>query len=505
MVARPDGSKRRSEETGWARRASQTDDKFLHLVLWGSRLAAAFAAASGLLSSAATAAIQPHVNQTQGQPVSGCRQRTDNLKPPALPYSTENPVEPGKTYVLRAARILEPSSGKIVENSYIVVAGQCIVGIAASVPAGAEQIDLGDVTLLPGLIDLHTHIFLRDEDQVWPYSILWKTLPYRTIEGVDAALKTLRIGFTTVRDLDDEGALDADTALRDAIARGIVPGPQMIVAGMPLTITGGDMNLPLVNPEIQKDVPQPGIMVDRDEDLVPAVRARVKRGSDLIKIYATSTRRQTDPVTMTPFTQFSADQVRTIVEEARRYGRDVAAHCYGGAAADAVIAGGVRTLEHGPLLTDANIAALARSDTYWVPTLITYVSRQSTDFERRFVVSHREVFRKALQAGVKIGFGTDVGSFPHGTQNGEFDLMVAYGMKPIQAIRAATSVAATVLRLDGQVGTLAPGADADIIAVSGNPSASIADIHKVRFVMADGRIFRNDVTQQKFAWEWSKP
>ena len=454
--------------------------------------------------AAAEAAIQPHVNQTQGQPTSGCRPRTQSLKPPALPFPLQNRVDPAKSYVLRAARILEPASGRIVENGHLVVTGQCIVGVGAAIPAGAEQVDLGDVTLLPGLIDAHTHILLRDEDQVWPYSILWKTSPYRTIEGIDAAIKTLRIGFTTVRDLDDEGALDSDTALRDAIARGVVPGPQMIVAGLPLTITGGDMNLPLVNPEIQQVVPQPSIMVDRDEDLVPAVRARIKRGSDFIKIYVTSTRRQTDPLTMTPFTQFTADQIGTVVKEARRYGRDVAAHGYGGPAVDAAVAAGVRTLEHGPLLTDQNIAALARSDTYWVPTLITYVSRQNTDFEKRFVAAHRQAFQKALKAGVKIAFGTDVGSFPHGTQNGEFDLMVSYGMKPIDAIRSATSVAATALRLDGQVGTLAPGADADIVAVSGNPAESIADIHRVRFVMADGRILRNDVTAQKFEHEWSR-
>src|SRR5205085_6653754 len=130
-------------------------------------------------------------------------------------------------------------------------------------------------------------------------------------------------------------------------------------------------------------------------------------------------------------------------------------------------------------MTDHNIEVLAHSDTYWVPTLMTYAVRQTTDFEKQFVKHHREVFAKALRAGVKIGFGTDVGSFPHGTQNGEFDLMVTYGMSPLNAIRSSTSVAATVLRLDGQVGTLAPGADADIIAVAGNPAVSIADIHKV--------------------------
>ncbi|MBO9380359.1 amidohydrolase family protein [Sphingomonas histidinilytica] len=460
-----------------------------------------------LLAGAAApagAAIQPHVNQTQGQPVSGCVARTENLKPPQVPFGQQNPVAEDKAYVLRAARILEPASGQVTRGGYVVVRGKCILGVNAAIPAGAETVELGDVTLMPGLIDLHTHLFLRDEDQVWPYSILWKTSPYRTIEGVDAAIKTLNIGFTTVRDLDDEGALDSDTALRDAIARGVVPGPQMVVAGVPLTITGGDMNLPLVNPEIQPHVPQPAEMIDSDAAIVPAVRERIKRGSDLIKVYVTSTRRQTDPVTMMPFSQFNAQQMRTIVEEAHRYGRDVAAHGYGGPAVEAAVAAGVRTIEHGPLLTDQNIASLAKSDTYWVPTLITYAVRQNTDFEKRFVAHHRDAFRKALKAGVKIGFGTDVGSFPHGTQNGEFDLMVDYGMKPLDAIRAATSVAATVLRLDGQIGTLAAGSDADIVAVAGDPLQAIADIHKVRFVMTDGRIFRNDVTDQRFDWEWSR-
>jgi imidazolonepropionase-like amidohydrolase len=205
---------------------------------------------------------------------------------------------------------------------------------------------------------------------------------------------------------------------------------------------------------------------------------------------------------MTPFSQFNVDQMRLIVDEARRFGRDVAAHGYGGPAVEAAVAAGVRTIEHGPLLTDQNIASLAKSDTYWVPTLITYALRQTTGFEKRFVEHHRSVFQKALKSGVKIGFGSDVGSFPHGEQNGEFDLMVGYGMKPIDAIRSATSVAATVLRLEGQIGTLKPGSDADIVAVSGNPLEAIADIHNVRFVMTDGRIFRNDVTSQRFPWAW---
>lgn len=464
---------------------------------------------SGLLllaagqSAPAAAATQPHVNLTQGQPTSGCRQRIDNLRPPRLNFPQQNVVDVDKIFVLRAARILEPASGLITRDGYVVVRGQCIVGVNASIPPTAEVVELGDVTLLPGLIDLHTHLLLRDEDQTWPYSILWKTNPYRTIEGMDAAIKALGIGFTTVRDLDDEGAVDSDTALRDAIARGVIPGPQMIVATTPITIAGGDMNLPLINRELQDRIPEPSISVSRDADLVPAVRSIVERGADLVKIYATSTRRQVDPQTMEPLPQFNTEQIRIVVGEARRFHRDVAVHVYGGEAADAAIRGGARTIEHGPLMTDSNIQLLAHSDVYWVPTLLTYFARQSTEFERRFVLHHREVFQKALRAGVRIGFGTDVGSFPHGTQNREFDLMVQYGMRPLDAIRAATSVAATVLRLDGQVGTLAPGADADIIAVRGDPTAQIESMREVRFVMADGRIFKNEITPQRFPWEWN--
>lgn len=454
------------------------------------------------ICSLANAATPPHVNIQQGQPTSGCTLRTENLRPARVPFPQQNRVAPDSVYVLKAARILEPKTGIVTRDGHIVVRGMCIVGVNAPIPAGAEVVDLGEVTLMPGLIDLHTHMLLRDEDQTWPYSILWKTNPYRVIEGVDAVIKTLNIGFTTARDTDHEGAVDGDTALRDAIARGVIPGPQLLVAGAGLSITGGDMNLPLVNPELQGKVPEPIDFGDSRDQLVYHVRAQTKRGSDWIKIYANSTRRQTDPVNMEPLPQFSEEDIKAVVAEAKRFKRDVVAHVYGGPGAQAAILGGVRTIEHGPLLTDDNLKAVARMGTYWVPTMITYYKRQNTDFEKRFVESHRQVFRKAIAAGVKIAFGSDVGSFPHGEQNDEFRLMVQYGMSPLAAIRSATSVAAEVLRLERQVGTLTAGSDADIIAVAGDPVADIANIKHVRFVMTDGRIWRNDVTGRRFNWEW---
>ena len=170
------------------------------------------------------AVAQPHINVTQGQPLAGCSGRIGNLKAPGMNWAAQNPIDPTKTYLLKAARLLEPRTGDIVRGGYLVVRGACIVGVNTGLPDAAEQLDLGDVTLLPGLVDMHTHLLLRDEDQTWPYSVLWKTTPYRIIEGVDAAIKTLNIGFTTVRDLDNEGAMFGDTALRDAIARGVFPG-----------------------------------------------------------------------------------------------------------------------------------------------------------------------------------------------------------------------------------------------------------------------------------------
>jgi imidazolonepropionase-like amidohydrolase len=449
-----------------------------------------------------TLAAPPHVNLTQGQPWTGCSKRVESLKPSAVPFGTQNQPDPNKTYVLRAARILEPKTGAVTTGGYLVITGECIVGINAPIPPAAETVDLGNLTLLPGLIDLHTHMLLRDEDQVFPYSVWWKTTPYRTIEGVDAVIKSLRIGFTTVRDTDHEGAYHADTALRDAIARGVIPGPRMLVATAGITITGGDMNYMLMSPELEHSVPQPAEAADSRAALIGRVRSQIKSGADWVKIYANSTRRQTDPVAMMGMAQFSADDIKAAVEEAARFRRDVVAHVYGGPGAQAAILGGARTIEHGPLMTDEDLKAAVQRGTYWVPTMITYYKRQHTDFEKRFVASHKRVFQRALALGVRIGFGTDVGSFPFGEQNQEFDLMVEYGMKPLDAIRAATTTAAEILRLSGEVGTLAADATADVIAVDGNPDVNIAAIRRVRFVMADGRIFRNDITNQRYGWAW---
>jgi imidazolonepropionase-like amidohydrolase len=411
--------------------------------------------------------------------------------PETSPFKSYNEADPNAATVIRATRILDPATGDMIRDSYVVVRGERIESVGGEIPAGSQTIDLGNHTLLPGLIDLHTHLDLRPEDQVWPPAILFKTSAYRAIESVDAARRALGLGFTTVRDTDNEGVAHGDTALRDAIARGVVPGPRMLVCSDAISLTAGDMNLTGVNPEL--NLPQPAAMADTRDQMIYEVRRQIRIGADWIKIYATGTRRHVDPRTMTPLPQYTYEDFKAVVDEARRFRKDVACHAYGGASAQAAMRAGVRTIEHGPLFSEEDFKVMLQQGTYWVPTLTTYYKRQRTDFEKDFVARHKQAFQMALRMGVKVGFGTDVGSYPHGEQNEEFDLMVGYGMKSIEAIRAATTVAAEVLRMEGQLGTLAKGAFADLIAVDGDPAADIKVIKKVRFVMKGGRIFHNGI------------
>jgi imidazolonepropionase-like amidohydrolase len=392
---------------------------------------------------------------------------------------------------LRAARVFDPAADEILRDAVIVLDGEKIRGISDRAPQGVTLIDLGDRTITPGLIDTHTHLLLRPEDQVWPPAIFFKTQVYRMAEGVAAARTALQIGFTAARDTDNEGVLHGDTALRDAIDKEVIPGPRLQVASDAISITAGDMTIvPGTNPELH--LPDVAAMADSPAALVAEVRRQIKIGADWIKIYATSTRRDVDRKTFEPLHQFTEADVRLMVQEAARFRRDVAAHAYGGAGARAAILGGARSIEHGPLLDEPVLKLFVEKGTYWVPTMGTYEKRQFTDFDREFVRRHKKAFQLALAMGVKIAFGTDVGSYPHGEQIDEFVLMVDYGMPAADALRAGTSVAADLLRLEGEVGSLAPGAYADLVAMPGDPTADISTLKQIDFVMQGGRIHRDD-------------
>ncbi|HEV7515673.1 MAG TPA: amidohydrolase family protein [Thermoanaerobaculia bacterium] len=394
---------------------------------------------------------------------------------------------------IRCGRLLDPASGKAVERAVVLVRGERIekVGAGLAVPAGAREVDLSRYTCLPGLIDAHTHVLLQPEDEHGPPPVLTKSQAFRTVQGVAAARKDLEAGFTTMRDLDSEGAGFADVAIRDGINGGFIPGPRLLVATLALTITGGHMNNSGLNPDIQ--VPEPATLTDSTEAMVAEVRREVKYGADWIKLYATGTLRHIDPVTMEPLSQVTEEQVRAVVTEAARWHRDVAAHAYGGDGAKNAIKGGVRSLEHGILLDDEGIDLLVSHGTFWCPTLSVYIpdtKEDDTEMRRKIVAHHKEVFQKAMKKGVKIVFGTDVGAFEHGTSARELVRMVDYGMPPLDAIRAATVRAAELLRMEKQIGTIEPGKYADLIAVPGDPTADISALTRVAFVMKAGEVYK---------------
>jgi imidazolonepropionase-like amidohydrolase len=398
---------------------------------------------------------------------------------------------------VRAGRVIDGTGAAPLPDAVILVEGERIARVGpraeVQVPAGAELIDLSAYTVLPGLIDTHTHICFAPQDGKDP--VLQKSVPFRAIEGAAAARASLEAGFTTLRDLDSEGAEFADVAVRDAIQKGLVPGPRLLVSTMALSITGGHMNLVGLAPAIDERLPQIAAMTDSDDAMVREVRRQVKYGADWIKLYATGSMRHVDPKTLEPLVQVNEAQVRTVVEEARRWRRDVAAHAYGGDGARAAILGGVRSIEHGALLDAATLQLMAERGTYWSPTLsnftpATALAGYPEAFVQRVMAHHKQAFQAGLRAGVRIVFGTDAGRVKHGTNAGEFALMVGLGMDPMRAIQSATSAAAELLRLEDEIGAVRPGLQADLVAVPGNPLEDVTLLQRVRFVMKGGRVVK---------------
>jgi len=394
---------------------------------------------------------------------------------------------------IKCGRLINPADGSITQNAIIIVRGDRVeqVGAGLKIPDGAKVIDLSNLTVLPGLIDAHTHILLQPEDERGAPPVITKSQAFRTVQAVAAAKRDLEAGFTTMRDLDSEGAGFADAAIRDGINRGIIPGPRLFVSTYALTITGGHMNNSGLNPDIQ--IPEPATLTDSRDAMIAEVRREVKYGADWIKLYATGTLRHVDPVTLEPLSQVSLEDVKAVVGEAARWHRDVAAHAYGGDGAKNAIRGGVRSLEHGMLMDDEALKLLVEHGTFWCPTLSVYLPEtpeDNTEMRRRIVAHHKEVFQKAMKMGVKICFGTDVGAFEHGTAAREFLKMVEYGMKPIDAIRSATVRAAELLRMEKEIGRIEPGKYEDIIAVEGNPLDDISALNRVAFVMKAGQVYK---------------
>ena len=399
--------------------------------------------------------------------------------------------------VLRAARMLDVDGGRIVEDAVVVVEGSRIRAVnPANVPDGAAVIDLGDVTLLPGLMDMHTHLSFAIEGD-WTNRAVRETVADLALRGAKNARTTLMAGFTTVRDVGSAGF--ADVSLMHAVERGDIPGPWIVPVGHALGITGGHCDVTGFAPGILEGGPKEGV-ADGPDEVLKAVRYQIKHGAKFIKTCATAGVLSFEgPVGAQ---QYSEEELRVMVEEAARHGVKVAAHAHGSAGILAAVKAGVASIEHGSMLTDEIIAEMKARGTYLVPT--TYLVgaidlnalpppiRAKAEYVLPIAV---ESVKKAVAAGVKIAFGTDAAVYPHGDNAKEFAALIDRGMTPIGAIRAATINAADLLGVNDR-GRIAPGLLADLIAVPGNPLEDVHVLEDVRFVMRGGQVFKRESAGQ---------
>jgi imidazolonepropionase-like amidohydrolase len=395
---------------------------------------------------------------------------------------------------IKARRMFDGRSETLKQNAVVVVENGRIVSVGNDAPAGATLIDLGDRTLLPGLIDCHTHIALHSGD--YDGQILRETPEYRAIVATVNGRKTLEAGVTTIRDLGNEGAGFADTALRDAVAKGLVDAPRIVAAIRPVTSTG---SYRLTGYSPYNAMPPISSAADGPSEVRKEVRTLIAQGADVIKAYMESyEKRMTRTDVLSGAENYSQDEINALVEEAHRAGVKVAAHTYSDAAARMAIAAGVDSIEHGLYLQDETFRLMAQKGIFYVPTLMVYewwrdgqlFGGVTPEMKKRLAKTcdeHAASFRRALASGVKIAFGSDTFEQP-GTNPRELAFMAKYGMKNVDVLRAATSSAAALTGVEA--GSIEAGKLADLIAVEGNPMVDITAVERVSFVMKEGKRIR---------------
>ena len=408
--------------------------------------------------------------------------------------------------VIRAGVLIDGASDAPHKNQLIFVRGNRIEKIAdassAQVPAGATVIDLSSSTVLPGLIDSHTHIFLFGEDPAkggYDANILNAGIALRAARATFACRRALEQGFTTLRDVETEGAGYGDVEIKQAIAEGTIPGPRLFCSTRAISTTGG-YNLEGYAPEL--DMPKGAQIVDGPVQARKAAREQLDHGADWIKVYMTHrswTDKQGNLVSQPTLT---VEELKAIVDEAHGWQKKVACHAYNGIGLQRALDGGCDSIEHGLEITDAQIAQMARQGTWYCPTLAVYYTdwnpadTPAGKRDRARAAVHEASFKKALAAHLKIVFGTDIGGIPWTESIAqEFSRMVGFGMSPMIAIQSATSRASEMLDMKDEIGVLAPGAYADVIAVSGDPLKDISILEHVRFVMHDGSVFKNEMAK----------
>ena len=389
--------------------------------------------------------------------------------------------------------MIDGRGGNLVSPALIVVRGSNIESIGGSVPADAHTIDLGDMTLLPGLIDAHTHILLQGDITSADYDeqLFKESMPYRALRASRAVKIALEHGFTALRDLETEGAMYTDVDVKRAINNGVIPGPRLFVSTRAMSVTGG-YGPSGYSPEI--GYPMGVQIVDGVEGGRKAVREQIAHGADWIKVYADRSYFVQKDGALSSIPTFTAEEMRAIVDEAHRLRHKVAAHAMARPGIENALNAGVDSIEHGIAIPDDLLDLMVARGVYLCPTLTVteYVAPGRGGVWAKIPDYHRDSFQRALRKGVKIAFGTDAGGFPWDAVNEakEFAYETRYGMTPMQAIQSATRVAAELLGMSDRMGTLEPGKFADIVAVPGNPLQDITALQRVGFVMKNGEIYK---------------
>jgi len=396
--------------------------------------------------------------------------------------------------VLHAARLLDIKNGRTLQPGEILVQGERIVEVGSSVkhPANVEVIDLGDRTLMPGLIDAHVHLFLHPGAE--DLQTVQESVPQRTIMATLAARDDLMAGFTAERDMGTEGAGSADTAVRNAINQGKIPGPRLRISGNAINILGGHEDAIHYNPA-QHVLPNADYANNADE-LIAVMRQQFKEGADFTKIYETGADSVKEGRLSTPY-QYTEPQLEAAVKEAARVGKNVAVHATGEPGTLYAAQAGVASIDHADQLSDETMRLMKEKHIFAVPTFTIFeyfaehaATPQQGAHERQVLDLKIQEFKKQLAAGIPMAVGSDVGPFPHGTQARELTLMVKYGMSPLATLQADLLNGAKLLGWDSQIGALEPGYFADVIAVTGDPLQDISSVGNVSFVMKGGVVYK---------------
>ncbi len=408
-------------------------------------------------------------------------------------------AEPGQVVVLRAAHVLDVRAGRLMTPGEVLVRGDRIAEVGEHVtrPAGGQVIDVGERTLMPGLIDAHVHLFLHPGAE--DLQTVQESVPERVLEAMEAARADLQAGFTAERDMGTEGAGAADTAVRNAINAGTFPGPRMRVCGNAISILGGHEDAIGYNPA--QHVLGNADYADTADELVRVIREQRKDGADFTKIYETGREIRREGTLATQY-QYTAEQLKAAVAEAARIsfgapGHGVAVHAEGEPGTGYAVEAGVASVDHADVLSDATMAAMKQKGIPAVPTFAiqeyfeqTAATEAGREAEHFLLELHKREFKRQMAAGVPFAVGSDVGPFPHGTQARELELMAQYGMPAMEVLRADLLNGAKLLGWEGEIGELTVGAYADVIAVEGDPVTDISATTRVRFVMKGGVVVR---------------